>query len=126
MGTVVAGGNEIGECDLQGDRHQQAEMSLCQDKGICHAFGSDQVSHANIGKHRLGESAEIDRAIAGSEASECCNGSPLILKLTVVVVLDDRGSRVVGKLKQFEPSAHRHQTPGRVLMRWRDEYDPGR
>src|SRR6516164_9181250 len=88
MGTVVAGGNEIGECDLQGDRHQQAEMSLRQDKGICQAFGSDQVSDANIGKHRLGESAEIDRAIAGSEANECRDGSPLILKLTVVVVLD--------------------------------------
>ena len=81
----------------------------------------DRVSHPNIGQHHLGEGADVEYAACGIEALQGCHGSSLVMKLAVVVVLDQHGADSRRKAQQLHPPIDRHQPAGRILMRRRDE-----
>ena len=50
----------------------------------------------------------------------------LVMEFAIIIVFDDAGARGFGKPQEFEAAADRHQPPGRVLVRRRDEDQPGR
>ena len=107
-------------------RDEKAEMPLGRGKDGNQRFRDDDVSDADSDSHNLREGADVEDGRLRIDSCERGNGTSLEVEVTVVVVLDDRRSRVLGKLQQCEPATDRHERSSRILMRGRHEDDPRR
>jgi hypothetical protein len=88
-------------------------------------FGYDEVTHAESGIGRARKGPQIDDAPFGVETLQRLERAALLVKLAVVVVLDDHGVFAPCPFEERKAPGERKNRAGGKLMRWRYEDQTG-
>ena len=84
-------------------------------------LGYDQVTDAKSRKHGTGKCPDVDDASFGIQALQGLQRPSFVVKLSVVVILDDHCVLAAGPCEKRKAPGERKNRAGWKLVRWRYE-----
>src|SRR5690554_5594075 len=116
MGVVVAILHKPCQGQLENLWRVAVHNASCIGKGTDQLLRQGHVSHSEPGVECLTESAEIDGSVILVQALDACGWQAIVVKLTIVVVLDNPAAVFSSPASQIEPAFQRQSGTGRVLV----------